>query len=161
MCLWLACQDYVVWLNGWLNLVLWFQGKAMLLADEKHLTWTLKWVIDLLSLLNVTTLKPKTVLFFLMKIGSGTRSNPKFGWRREVLVILMPGKKVPGRRPGLRPSEKELREWRSGAFRHKMPLPIDNTWSYPEPSVLSISTTCFLEYYPCLCSPIGHARSSH
>jgi hypothetical protein len=32
----------------------------------------------------------------------------------------MAGKKeVPERRSGLRPSEKELPEWRSGAFRHK------------------------------------------
>jgi hypothetical protein len=31
----------------------------------------------------------------------------------------MPGKKVPERCSGLRPSEKELMEWRSGAFCRK------------------------------------------
>jgi hypothetical protein len=31
----------------------------------------------------------------------------------------MPGKKVPEHRSSLRPSEKELQEWRFGALRHK------------------------------------------
>jgi hypothetical protein len=35
-----------------------------------------------------------------------------------VLVIPKQGKKAPERRSGLRPSEKELPEWLSGAFRH-------------------------------------------
>jgi hypothetical protein len=36
-----------------------------------------------------------------------------------VLVIPMPGKRVPECRSGLRPFEKELPERRSGALRHK------------------------------------------
>jgi hypothetical protein len=44
------------------------------------------------------------------------RSDPKFG------VKSIPGKKVPERRSGLCPSEKELSKRRSGAFRHKIPL---------------------------------------
>jgi hypothetical protein len=38
---------------------------------------------------------------------------------RGVLVIPMQEKNVPKRRYGLRPSEKELAELRSSAFRHK------------------------------------------
>jgi hypothetical protein len=37
----------------------------------------------------------------------------------EALVILMPEKKVPERRSGLCPSEKELLERHSGGFLHK------------------------------------------
>jgi hypothetical protein len=37
----------------------------------------------------------------------------------DVLVILMPRKKVLKRRIGLHPSEKELAEWRSSVFCHK------------------------------------------
>jgi hypothetical protein len=37
----------------------------------------------------------------------------------EVLVISMPGRKVLECHSGLRPSEKELPEWRSGTFHHK------------------------------------------
>jgi hypothetical protein len=37
----------------------------------------------------------------------------------EVFVISMTEKKVPERRSGFRPSEKELLEWHSGTFHHK------------------------------------------
>jgi hypothetical protein len=41
-----------------------------------------------------------------------------------VKVIPMPEKNVTERRSGLRPSEKELQERRSGAFRHKIPMSV-------------------------------------
>jgi hypothetical protein len=37
----------------------------------------------------------------------------------EVLVIPIPVKRVPERCCSLRPSEKELPEWRSGTYQHK------------------------------------------
>jgi hypothetical protein len=46
--------------------------------------------------------------YFPFEKGPGTQSDPKFGRRGLVLVIPMPGKNVPERRSGLRPSEKEL-----------------------------------------------------
>jgi hypothetical protein len=62
---------------------------------------------------------------FLKKTGSGTDSVTQNLVREgEVIVISMPGKKVPEHRSGLRPSEKELPEQHYGSFRHK------NTWSH-------------------------------
>jgi hypothetical protein len=57
--------------------------------------------------------------YFAIKKGSGTHSDTKLGGKGEVLVIPMPEKSVPERRSHLRPSEKELPERRSCAFRHK------------------------------------------
>jgi hypothetical protein len=56
---------------------------------------------------------------FLLKRFRNAKSDPKFGWRGVVLVIPIPGRKVPERFYGLRPSEKEFPERRSDAFRHK------------------------------------------
>jgi hypothetical protein len=56
---------------------------------------------------------------FLIRKGSGMHSDTIFGRRGAVLVIPMPGKKVPERYSGLLPPEKKLQERHSGAFRHK------------------------------------------
>jgi hypothetical protein len=59
---------------------------------------------------------------FLMKIGSGTHSNSKFGRRRGgISYINARGKKVPERRSGSRPFEKELMERHSGTKIHLVP----------------------------------------
>jgi hypothetical protein len=49
------------------------------------------------------------------------QSNTKFGWGGEggLLVIPMPGRRVPERRSGLHPFEEELMERHSGTFYHK------------------------------------------
>jgi hypothetical protein len=61
-----------------------------------------------------------TSAIFLKKMGSGTHSDRKFGLKcGEVLVKSLSGEKVPERRFGLGPSEKELLEWRSSVFYHK------------------------------------------
>jgi hypothetical protein len=57
-------------------------------------------------------------MFFFKKLGCGTHSD-KIWSERRVLVIPMSGTKVPERCSGLCPSEKELMEWHSDAFRHK------------------------------------------
>jgi hypothetical protein len=57
--------------------------------------------------------------FSFEKSSGKQTSDPKFGRRGVVFVIPVPGNKVPERRSGLRPSEKELMKRRSGAFRHK------------------------------------------
>jgi hypothetical protein len=56
--------------------------------------------------------------FFLNKTFWDTNNDPKFGRRGVVLVIPMPGKKVPEHCSSVCPSEKELLEWRSGTFHH-------------------------------------------
>jgi hypothetical protein len=55
----------------------------------------------------------------LKKIGYGTHSDPKFGQRWGSFSYVDARKKVPECRSGLRHSEKELPERRTGAFRHK------------------------------------------
>jgi hypothetical protein len=57
---------------------------------------------------------------FLNKVGSGKQSGPKFSRRwGGVSYINARKKRVPERRSGLRPSEKELPEQSSGEFCHK------------------------------------------
>jgi hypothetical protein len=59
-------------------------------------------------------------IFSKKKIDSGKHSDTKFCRRGGgVLVIPMPGKKVPERHSSLRPSEVKFLEWRSGTFCHK------------------------------------------
>jgi hypothetical protein len=53
----------------------------------------------------------------------------------------MAGKKVPERRSGLHPSEKELPERRSGAFSHKKNTPAFIHLSQPESSRLQLFST--------------------
>jgi hypothetical protein len=48
------------------------------------------------------------------------------GKEEGVLVIPMPGNKVPAHHSSLHPSEKELLEQHSGVFRTKIPLPFIN-----------------------------------
>jgi hypothetical protein len=62
---------------------------------------------------------------FLKKIGSRTHSDPKFDQRGGGVSYIDAREKVPGRHSGFRPSEKELPESRSGAFRQ-------NTRNTPE-----------------------------
>jgi hypothetical protein len=59
-CEWLANQDSIVWFNGCLNLVLWFEGTANNVNSRRQTSYlyTLKWVTDLPSLSIVTSLKP-------------------------------------------------------------------------------------------------------
>jgi hypothetical protein len=59
-----------------------------------------------------------SVIFVKKKIGSEMRSDTKFDRRGECYADARK-KKVPGLRSDLRPSEKELPERRSGAFRQK------------------------------------------
>jgi hypothetical protein len=57
--------------------------------------------------------------YFSFDKGSRMQSDPKFGQNGVVLIIPMPGKKVPECRSSLRTSGKELLEWCSCTFSHK------------------------------------------
>jgi hypothetical protein len=56
---------------------------------------------------------------FFSRRSRNARSDQKLGRRGVGLVIPMPVNKVSERRSGLRPSENELPNFRSGSFRHK------------------------------------------
>jgi hypothetical protein len=68
-----------------------------------------------------------------------------------VLVILMPGKKVPECRSSLRPSEKELPKWRSGMCHHKnTPVFIVHISIFCFASILQHSELKFLLNFYCV-----------
>jgi hypothetical protein len=58
-----------------------------------------------------------STIFFFKKQFWNAKSDPKFGQRKVVLVIPMPGNKVLECCSGSNPSEKELPEWCSSTFK--------------------------------------------
>jgi hypothetical protein len=68
---------------------------------------------------NTNTIISLNMDIFLLQTARNAKSDTKSGGRGVVLVMPMPGKKVLKRCSGLRPSEKQLQERRSGA---KIPM---------------------------------------